>query len=152
MDFLKKNIEWIPVILIAIIFGGSFPFKFTDAPITVHIFNVVGDWIGLEFFKSVGGYLIGVAEAVAILLIVFPKTRGLGGLLAVGIMSGAIIFHLFSPLGATVRWEEGGQMMEDGTLFYTAVLVWFSGLFLFLRNKDQVLGLIGMGGDSAGNA
>ena len=40
-------------------------------------------------------------------------------------------------------------MMEDGTLFYTAVVVWLSGLFLFLRNKDQVLGLIGMGGDNA---
>ena len=148
MDFLKKNIEWIPVILIAIIFGGSFPFKFTDAPITVHIFDVVGTWLGLDFFRTVGAYIIGAAEAVAILLVLFPKTRGLGGLLAVGIMTGAIIFHLFSPLGVTVRWEEGGQMMEDGTLFYTAVLVWFSGLFLFLRNKDAVLGLVGMGSNA----
>lgn len=149
MDFLKKHIEWIPVILIAIIFGGSFPFKFTDAPITVHIFDVVGTWIGLDFFRSVGGYIIGVAEAIAILLVLIPKTRGIGGALAVGIMSGAIIFHLFSPLGVTVRWEEGGQMMEDGTLFYTAVVVWLSGLFLFLRNKDQVFGLIGMGASDA---
>ncbi len=145
MDFLKKNIEWLPVILIAIILGGSFPFKFMDAPITVHIFNVVGEFLGLDFFKSVGAYIIGAAEAVAILLVLFPKTRGLGGLLAVGIMSGAIVFHLFSPLGVTVQWQEGGQMMEDGTLFYTAVVVWLSGFFLFLRNKDQVFGLIGMG-------
>lgn len=148
MDFLKKHIEWIPVILIAIIFGGSFPFKFTDAAITVHIFDVVGTWLGLDFFRTVGAYIIGVAEAVAILLVLFPKTRGLGGLLAVGIMTGAIIFHLFSPLGVTVRWEEAGQMAEDGTLFYTAILVWFSGLFLFLRNKDAVLGLVGMGSNT----
>lgn len=148
MDFLKKHIEWIPVILIAIILGGSFPFKFMDAPITVHIFNVVGEFLGLDFFKSVGAYIIGTAEAIAILLVLFPKTRGLGGLLAVGIMSGAIVFHLFSPLGVTVQWQEGGQMMEDGTLFYTAVVVWLSGLFLFLRNKDQVFGLIGMGGSA----
>lgn len=145
MDFLKKHIEWIPIILIVIILGGSFPFKFMDAPITVHIFNVVGEFLGLDFFKSVGAYIIGAAEAVAILLVLMPKTRGLGGLLAVGIMSGAIVFHLFSPLGVTVQWQEGGQMMEDGTLFYTAVITWISGLFLFLRNKDQVLGLIGKG-------
>lgn len=143
MDFLKKHIEWLPVILIAVILGGSFPFKFMDAPITVHIFNVVGEFLGLDFFKSVGAYIIGTAEALAILLVLFPKTRGLGGLLAVGIMSGAIVFHLFSPLGVTVQWEEGGQMMEDGTLFYTAVVTWISGLFLFLRNKDQVMSLIG---------
>lgn len=145
MDFLKKHIEWIPIILIVIILGGSFPFKFMDAPITVHIFNVVGEFLGLDFFKSVGAYIIGAAEAIAILLVLIPKTRGLGGLLAVGVMSGAIVFHLFSPLGVTVQWQEGGQMMEDGTLFYTAVITWISGLFLFLRNKDQVLGLIGKG-------
>lgn len=143
MDFLKKHIEWLPIILIAVILGGSFPFKFMDAPITVHIFNVVGEFLGLDFFKSVGAYIIGAAEALAILLVLLPKTRGLGGLLAVGIMSGAIVFHLFSPLGVTVQWEEGGQMMEDGTLFYTAVVTWISGLFLFLRNKDQVMSLIG---------
>ena len=143
MDFVKKHIEWLPVILIAVILGSSFPFKFMDAPITVHIFDVVGEFLGLDFFKSIGAYIIGVAEAVAILLVLFPKTRGLGGLLTVGIMSGAIIFHLFSPLGVTVQWQQDGQMMQDGTLFYTAIITWVSGLFLFMRNKDQVMGLIG---------
>ena len=148
MDFLKKHIEWIPVILIAIIFGGSFPFKFTNAAITVHIFDEVGTWLGLDFFRTVGGYIIGVAEAIAILLVLFPKTRGLGGLLTFGIMSGAIIFHVFSPLGIVVEYTENGQAMQEVELFYMAIVAWFSGLFLFLRNRYAVLSLVGMGGNT----
>ncbi len=146
MDFLKKHIEWIPALIILVIIGGSLPFKFTGAPITDHIFDVVGQFLGLEFFRTSGGYIIGTAELIAVILVLIPKYRGFGGALTLGIMTGAIIFHLFSPLGVTVQWEEGGQMMEDGTLFYTAIVAWLSGAFLFLRNKDQVLGLVGMGG------
>lgn len=143
MDFLKKHIDWLPVILIAIIFGGSFPFKFMEAPITVHIFDVVGTWLGLDFFKTVGGYLVGTAEAIAIILVLIPKSRGIGGLLTFGIMSGAIVFHVFSPLGIVVEYMENGQMMQEVQLFYMAIVAWISGLYLFMRNKDQVLGLIG---------
>ncbi len=145
MDFIKKNIDWIPAIIIAIILGGSLPFKFTGSPITDHIFDVVGLFLGLDFFRTSGGYIIGVAELIAVILVLVPKTRGLGGLMTSGIMTGAIFFHLATPLGVTVRWEENGAQMEDGTLFYTAVVAFISGLFLFFRNKDAVLALVGMG-------
>lgn len=150
MDFLKKHIEWIPVIAIVIILGGSLPFKFSGSPITDHIFDTVGLALGLDFFRTSGGYIIGVAELAAVILVLIPKTRGFGGLLTLGIMTGAIFFHLFTDLNVTVRWEENGVMMEDGTLFYTAILAWLSGLFLFMRNKETVLGLIGMNSDKEG--
>lgn len=144
MDALKRNIDWLPAIAIAIILGGSLPFKFTGAPITDHIFDVVGQFLGLDFFRTSGGYIIGVAELVAVILVLLPKARGLGGLLTSGIMTGAIIFHLFSPLGVTVQYvDENGVMAEDGTLFYTAVVAFICGIFLAIRNKDQILGLIG---------
>lgn len=144
MDALKRNIDWLPAIAIAIILGGSLPFKFTGAPITDHIFDVVGQFLGLDFFRTSGGYIIGVAELVAVILVLIPKARGLGGLLTSGIMTGAIIFHLFSPLGVTVQYvDENGVMAEDGTLFYTAVVAFICGIFLAIRNKDQILGLIG---------
>lgn len=148
MDFVKKHIDWLPVILIVIILGGSFPFKFADAPITVHIFDVVGQFLGLDFFRTYGGYIIGAAELVAVVAVLIPATRAIGGLMASGIMTGAIIFHLFSPLGVTVHWEENGVAMEDGTLFYTAIVVFISGLYLANKGKDQILGLIGMGGNN----
>lgn len=143
MDLVKKHIEWLPVILIVVILGGSLPFKFSGAAQTDHIFDVVGQFLGLGFFRTSGGFIIGAAELVAVILVLLPKMRGLGGLLTSGIMTGAIFFHLASPLGVTVQWMEDGQMQEDGTLFYMAIVALLSGLFLFLRNKDQVMGLIG---------
>lgn len=146
MDFVKKHIEWLPAIVIAVILGGSLPFKFTGAPITDHIFDTVGLFLGLDFFRTAGGYIIGTAEAIAVIMVLIPASRGLGGLLTVGIMTGAIFFHLASPLGVTVEYMENGEMMQDGTLFYTAIVAWLCGAFLFMRNKDAVLGLIGKGG------
>ena len=121
MDFLKKHFEWAPAILIAIVLGSSLPFKFTDAAVTVHIFNTVGDFLGLEFFKSSGAYIIGGAELVATILVLVPATRGLGGLLAFGIMSGAIFFHLATPLGVEVHYMENGVPQVETELFYMAV-------------------------------
>jgi len=143
MDFVKKHIEWLPVILIVVILGGSLPFKFSGAAQTDHIFDVVGQFLGLDFFRTSGGIIIGAAELVAVVLVLIPKMRGIGGLLTSGIMIGAIFFHLASPLGVTVQWMEDGQMQEDGSLFYMAIVALLSGLFLFMRNKDQVMALIG---------
>ncbi len=145
MDFVKKHIEWLPVILIVVILGGSLPFKFSGAAQTDHIFDVVGQFLGLDFFRTSGGIIIGAAELVAVIMVLMPKMRGLGGLLTSGIMTGAIFFHLASPLGVTVQWMEDGQMQEDGTLFYMAIVALLSGLFLFTRNKEQVMSLIGKG-------
>lgn len=145
MDFVKKHIDWVPVIIIIVIFGGSLPFKFTGAPITDHIFDVVGQFLGLDFFRTTGGYIIGMAELTAIILLLMPKTRGLGGLLTTGVMTGAIIFHLFSPLGIAFEYTEtdGSVGYEDGSLFYSAVVAFLSGLYLAIKNKDQILGLLG---------
>lgn len=149
MDAVKKHIEWLPAIVIIIILAGSLPFKFTDAPITVHIFEVVGEFLGLGFFKTSGAYIIGSVEGLISILMVIPALRPYGAVLAAGTMAGAITFHLFSPLGVTVRWMEDGQMQEDGTLFYTAVLVFLCALWIIWRRKDELLALIGKGGEPA---
>jgi len=138
MDFLKRYHEWIPALVIVIILAGSLPYKFSGPPITVHIFNVVGEFLGLDFFKTSGAYIIGFAELVASILVLIPSARGYGGVLAMGIMAGAISFHLFSPLGVTVVYMENGVQMTDGTLFYTAVLTFFCGTYLAYRHKESL--------------
>jgi hypothetical protein len=56
-----------------------------------------------------------------------PFVNALGALLALGIISGAIFFHLFTPLGVEVQGD-------GGTLFGMAIGVWLSSiLILFLR-------------------
>ncbi|WP_262693957.1 DoxX family protein [Kordiimonas aquimaris] len=144
MDFIKKHINWLPVILIVVILGPSLPFKFTGHPQPTHIFDVVGQFLGLEFFRAYGAIIIGVAELVAVITVIMPKTRPFGGLLTAGTMAGAIFFHLASPLGVTVTWmDENGATQQDGTLFYTAIVAFVCGFYLAAKGKDQILGLIG---------
>ena len=49
-----------------------------------------------------------------------PRTRIFGAVLAIGIMSGAIFFHLFTPLGVVI-------LGDGGELFTLACGVWISG-------------------------
>lgn len=149
MDFLKKHYQWIFAILIVVILGGSLPYKFTGAPVTDHIFNVVGEFLGLEFFKTSGGIIIGVAELIACILVLVPKFRGLGGLLTLSIMTGAIFFHLASPLGVEVHYiDENGNAAVEAQLFYMAIVAWVSGAILAFKNKDD-LPIIGKGAAEA---
>ncbi|MEO1576658.1 MAG: hypothetical protein AAFU65_17055, partial [Pseudomonadota bacterium] len=72
----------------------------------------------------------GSAELVASVLLLaslvarFRPLRLFGALLTLGIISGAIVFHLFTPLGVVV---EG----DGGLLFGMAVGVWLSAAYLF---------------------
>ncbi|MFK8014170.1 MAG: hypothetical protein AB8G17_01850 [Gammaproteobacteria bacterium] len=133
----KKRIAVIVLsIFIAFVFVQSLFFKFSDAPETQHIFGTLNDWtvalgVGNLFAKNgiFSQYVIGSAELVASILVLsgaFLRKRLFslgGGLMATAIMSGAITFHLFTPLGVEVQGD-------SGTLFIMACLVWLSGLGL----------------------
>ena len=139
MDFIKKHFEWAPAILIAFILGGSLPFKFGGHEMPAHIFDIVGTFLGLDFFKTAGIYIIGVAELVASILVLVPGTRGFGGLLTMGILAGAIFFHLASPLGVTVTYiDAAGVSQSDGSLFYSAILAFLCGAYLAYRHKEKL--------------
>ena len=129
-------------------FYQSLFFKFSNSPETVYIFqDKLNNWsldvfgIGLltkqVFFSQ---HVIGSAELVASILLLFSLkgalwARGLGALLGVGIMSGAIFFHLFTPLGVAVQNTDGTS--DGGELFAMACLVWLSCAYLAYKNKDS---------------
>jgi hypothetical protein len=96
----------------------------------------------LEFaasgFAAYGGYTIGSIELVAAVLILIRKTQVFGAALAFGVISGAIFFHLFTPLGVSVIINEAGER-DGGQLFAMAVLVWiFSASLVVLRKQDLI--------------
>lgn len=138
MTLIKKYFDWIPALFIAVILLSSLPFKFTGAAMPMHIFAVVGNFLGLEFFKVHGALIIGIVELFAGVLVLIPALRHLGALLTVGTMAGAIFFHLFSPLGVTVKWMQDGQMMESTSLFVTAVLSFVAGLYLLYKDREKL--------------
>lgn len=154
MDFVKKHWQWILSAYIAFVFLQSLAFKGAElvgepADITVYIFSTVGQWISSigfgsvgELFSQYGGIVIGVAELIASVLILIPRARVFGALLALGTMSGAIFFHVFTPLGLypyiDLECVQAGCDREYA-LFYMAVGVWISAAVLAWKNRFQVL-------------
>ncbi len=127
------------------VFLDSLRYKFTNAPETQVIFGKLDAWASsfgaAGLFSQTGlfsQYVIGSAELVASALLVLgilPRLRwlqALGALVAFGVMSGAITFHLFTPLGIDPNNDGGG-------LFMAAVIIWFTSiLLLYLRRKQFV--------------
>ena len=125
---MKTNILlWISRIVAAIIMLQTLFFKFIAAPESVYIF----DKVGLGAPGRIGS---GVAELIASLLILFPKTSVYGAVLAVGVMAGAIASHL-TILGIEV-------MGDHGQLFIYAVLVTVASLYIIWDGRKQLLSLI----------
>src|SRR2546423_5232454 len=85
---------WVLRLLAAVIMLQTLYFKFSGAEESIYIFST----LGIEPWGRIG---IGILELIASVLILFPRTTGIGALLGIGLMSGAIFFHL-TKLGLVV--------------------------------------------------
>ena len=149
---MKKIIGFIPhviAVFAAAVFLDSLRYKFTDAPETQEIFGRLDGWAGTlglgGLFSQTGlfsQYTIGTAElfASALLLIgIIPALRrlqALGALIALAVMSGAVSFHLFTPLGIDPNNDGGG-------LFMSAVIIWATSLVMLVIRRKELTGLVG---------
>jgi hypothetical protein len=114
--------SWILQIVTAVILFQTLFFKFTAAEESVYIFTRVG----AEPWGRIGS---GVVELVATILLLVPATSAVGALLALGVISGAIVSHL-TVLGIVVK-DDGGL------LFGLAVIVFLASLgILVLRRRE----------------
>jgi len=156
MGFVKRYGHIVLSLFIAFVFVQSLFFKFSDSPETIYIFEGKLDpWAASLGFKGLfarGGlfsaYVIGSAELVASTLVLIGAFIGglrmlqaLGSLLGFCVISGAIFFHLFTPLGVAVQNADGAS--DGGELFALACGVWISTLILIVVRRDLLLGLIG---------
>ena len=135
-------------IFAALIFLDSLRYKFTDAPETQEIFGRLDGWAGTlglaGLFSHTGlfsQYVIGTAElfASAFLLIgiipAFRRFQALGALIALAVMSGAVSFHLFTPLGIDPNNDGGG-------LFMAAVVIWFTSIAMLIIRRNELGALL----------
>ena len=144
---VQKIGPWILVGFIAFVFIQSLFFKFAGSEETDIIFNTIGDWmagIGVlaavaEPFKQYGGAAVGIAELIASILLFVPKTRVYGAILALITISGAIFFHLFTPLGVDRVVDAAGNT-DGGVLFYMACGVWVASAITLYLGRDQLPG------------
>jgi uncharacterized membrane protein YphA (DoxX/SURF4 family) len=142
--------RFMPVALtlyIAFVFIQSLFFKFTNAPETQYIFGTLDAWAGSLGFAGLfapngifSQYVVGTAELIASTLILlgllpgFRVLRPLGALMAMAVISGAIMFHLFTPLGVSVLNDDGTR--DGGLLFGLACGVWVASAVLLVMSRD----------------
>lgn len=148
MQMIKRFLPAVLAIYCSIIFLSSIPFKFGNAPETQEIFGRLNGWaasLGADGLFAQSGlfsqYVIGTAEIVASIMLLlgilprFKRLQGFGALLGLAVMTGAISFHLFTPLGIDPNNDGGG-------LFVAACFVWLScAILVFLRRKEISYGL-----------
>jgi uncharacterized membrane protein YphA (DoxX/SURF4 family) len=135
MSTIRAILPWLLALYIAYVFVWYLQYKFTGHPGSVSLFVTLTDWLGFHGYEKVMRIGTGSMELLASVLLFIPATQVIGAAMAIGIMSGAIFFHLVSPLGVD-PYGDGGQLFKE------ACAVWLSGAAILLLRIDRVRHLI----------
>ena len=119
----KTILSWTLRLITAGILLQTLYFKFTGAPESVYIFSA----LGMEPWGRLGS---GVAELICSLLLLYPRTAGIGAVGALGVISGALFFHL-TKLGIEVQGD-------GGLLFYLALTVFVCSLGIVWLHRKEI--------------
>lgn len=120
-------ILWIARIVAATIMLQTLYFKFTASEESVFIFTALG-------MEPYGRIATGLAELAASVLLLIPATSIIGAILSLGLMGGAIFFHL-TVLGIEV-------MNDNGLLFFYAMVVTACSFFTVFINRKFLMEFI----------
>jgi hypothetical protein len=120
---IKTIISWMLQLTVAVILFQTLFFKFTGAEESVYIFSTLG-------IEPWGRIASGLAELLAVMLLLVPRTVTLGALLSLGVISGAIVSHL-SKLGIVVK-------NDGGLLFALALTVFACSLAILVLRRQQI--------------
>jgi hypothetical protein len=149
MTWFKRHGHWLLTIFVAFVFIQSLFFKFTGSPETMYIFEAKLDpWaasLGFPGLFAPGGIfsakVVGSFELIASVLLLAGAAissnrvlQVLGAAMGLGVISGAIFFHLFTPLGIAVVNTDGSS--DGGELFALACGVWICCAALLWLRRD----------------
>jgi hypothetical protein len=119
-----RALDWIVRLVAAGVLLQTLYFKFAGAPESVYIFST----LGIEPWGRIGS---GVVELIASGLLLWTGTAGIGGVMAAGLMLGAIASHV-TKLGIEVQGD-------GGLLFALAWIVLVCGTITALIHRSQLL-------------
>ncbi len=121
----QQATAWVFQIVAAVILLQTLFFKFTAAPESVYIFSTLG-------VEPWGRIATAVAELVAGVMLLVPRTAALGAVFSLGIISGAIMSHL-TVLGIALT-----AVGDNGTLFALALVVFVSSAIVAFIRRAQL--------------
>lgn len=111
--------------LAAVLLLQTLFFKFTGAKESVYIFST----LGMEPWGRIGS---GVVELIAATLLLVPRTAVYGAVISIGVISGAIFFHL-TKLGIKLPAVD-----DNGELFALALVVFFSSAGVLIMHRHDL--------------
>jgi uncharacterized membrane protein YphA (DoxX/SURF4 family) len=149
---MKRILKYAPdlmAVFMAVIFLDSLRYKFSDDPKTQQIFGLLDGWAGTlgapGLFAHTGlfsQYVIGAIELLAATLLLvglhprFKHLQAGGALAGLLVMTGAVSFHLFTPLGIDPNNDGAG-------LFAAACMnLAFAALLLGVFRRDGLMELV----------
>ncbi|MCC6293247.1 MAG: DoxX family protein [Bryobacterales bacterium] len=118
--------SWILRGIAAAILLQTLYFKFTGARESVYIFST----LGLEPWGRIGS---GIAELIASVLLLMPRTAVYGALLSLGVITGAIASHL-TKIGIAVQ-----AVGDRGELFALAIVVFLCSAAVAVMHRGEFL-------------
>jgi hypothetical protein len=147
-----KIVRWGAALILAafMVFMGSQKFGASNP-----VFQYIAEQSGIELFEPLVRTAIGVSELLAAALILaglmVGAVRGLGALLSLGLISGALVFHLSPWLGvsAPVAFDEAGNYVFSPMLFGMAVVFFAVSAFALWLDRDALLARFSAPADAA---
>ena len=132
---IGRLLTWPAALFIAGILLWYEQYKLLGHPGSVHLFTVLSDWLFISGYEKPFRLGVGIAEIIASVLVMIPATRMLGAAGSLALMSGAIFFHVVSPLGID-PYDDGGQLFKE------ACAVWACSAFILWVYRAEALALL----------
>ncbi|MFG0257525.1 MAG: DoxX family protein [Phycisphaerales bacterium JB043] len=130
-------VSWIARIIAAAILAMAALPKLTGDPVSVALFETLGA-------GSAGMYATGVLEAIAIVLLLVPKSAVFGGVLGMGLMGGAIVSHV-AILGidlGPVAADYPDLEVPGVEMFAMAIVVLLASTITTYLHRKTLIGLL----------
>ena len=129
---VRTVMAWTAAIYIAFILLWYEQYKLTGDQGSVDLFTKLTDWAGFSGHEKAMRLGVAICEIIASLFLLVPAVQGLGGIGALMLMSGAIFFHIFTPLGVD-------PYGDGGILFKEACSVWISAVLVIWWRREQLI-------------
>jgi uncharacterized membrane protein YphA (DoxX/SURF4 family) len=129
-DRILRLLAWIAALWIAYEFLWYEQYKLAGPTL---VFDRLSAWSGIP--EKPFRLFVASMEICAAVLVLVPRSRVFGAAFALGIMSGAIVFHVFTPLGV--------DPYDDGaTLFKEACFTWVMAAFVLFAHRAEAFALL----------
>ena len=135
MNGASLTFSWVCRGIVILLLGMTVYSKLVGAPLAVAIFTELG-------VEPWGRYLVGVLEIIAIALLIYPRTVLLGAILAILVLTGAIVSHI-AVIGVSLEGIKGSlpdsskHLAHDPRLFAFAWIALLASLIVMTIHIGQ---------------